>query len=345
MNNKSIRIASIITFCSIIVIFNACVPARQFEDMKKKEGACQDENKQLRSDNEQLGIKSTELSSQVDELEKNVKALVLDTTTQGTSYRRLTSLYAELTKSYDKLLSNNEKLLAGNTEETKRLIAQLIQIKEDLIKKEDKIKRDSLSLADRELKVNELQAGLNEKDARVRELQSILNRGDSAVNALRKVVSDALLGFQGNGLTVNQREGRVYVSMEERLLFASGSTSIEKKGEEALRELSKVLVKNKDINILVEGHTDNVPISGTLPSGARDNWELSVLRATSVVKIILSGSEIEPSRLTAAGRGPYQPIDTANTADARKKNRRTEIILSPKLDELMKLLDQINQTK
>lgn len=345
MNIKSRKITSFITLFIVIVVLHACVPARQFDDLKKKESTCQDENKALRSDNEQLGIKSTELTSQVDELEKSVKALVNDTTVQGTSYRRLTDLYSELTKSYDKLLSNNEKLLAGNTEETKRLIAQLIQIKEDLIKKEDKIKKDSLSLADREFKVNELQASLKEKDERVRELQSILNRGDSSVNALRKVVSDALLGFQASGLTVNQRDGRVYISMEERLLFASGSTSIEKKGEEALRELAKVLVKNKDINILVEGHTDNVPISGTLSSGARDNWELSVLRATSVVKIILSGSEIEPSRLTAAGRGSYQPIDLANTAEARKKNRRTEIILSPKLDELMKLLDQINQTK
>ncbi|HNQ61103.1 MAG TPA: OmpA family protein [Bacteroidia bacterium] len=345
MKMKSRRIQQIITFSIVAFLFSACVPARQFEDLKKKESNCQDENKQLRSDNEQFGIKNTELSSQVEELSKNVKTLVNDTTTQGISYRRLTDLYNELTKSYEKLLSNNERLLAGNTEETKRLIAQLIQIKEDLIKKEDKIKKDSLSLAERELRVSELQANLNEKDARVRELQDILNRGDSAVNALRKVVSDALLGFQGAGLTVDQREGRVYVSMEERLLFASGSTSIEKKGEEALKELSKVLVKNKDINILVEGHTDNVPISGTLPSGAKDNWELSVLRATSVVKIILSGSEIDPSRLTAAGRGPYKPIDTANTSDARKKNRRTEIVLSPKLDELMKLLDQINQTK
>ena len=344
MKIMSTRISLFITVCSVLVIFNACVPARQFDDLKKKEAGCQDENKQLRSDNEQFSISNTELASQVEELSKNVKTLVNDTATQGVSYRRLTDLYSELTKSYEQLLSNNEKLLAGNTEETKRLIAQLIQIKEDLIKKEDKIKKDSLSLADREFKLGELQLSLTEKDARVKELQAILNRGDSAVNALRKVVSDALLGFQGNGLSVNQKEGRVYVSMEERLLFASGSTSIEKKGEEALRELGKVLVKNKDINILVEGHTDNVPISGTLPSGAKDNWELSVLRATSVVKIILSGSEIEPSRLTAAGRGPYQPIDVANTSDARKKNRRTEIILSPKLDELMKLLDQINQT-
>ncbi len=345
MKNMSTRITQFITFCTVLIVFNACVPARQFDDLKKKEASCSDENKQLRSDNEQYGIKNTELASQVEELSKNVKTLMNDTATQGISYRRLTDLYSELTKSYDKLLSNNEKLLAGNTEETKRLIAQLIQIKEDLIKKEDKIKKDSLSLADREFKVNELQSNLIEKDARVKELQDILNRGDSSVNALRKIVSDALLGFQGSGLSVNQKAGRVYVSMEERLLFASGSTSIEKKGEEALHELGKVLVKNKDINILVEGHTDNIPISGTLPSGARDNWELSVLRATSVVKIILSGSDIEPARLTAAGRGPYQPIDTANTTEARKKNRRTEIILSPKLDELMKLLDQINQSK
>ncbi|MBP6335093.1 MAG: OmpA family protein [Bacteroidia bacterium] len=345
MIRKSIRISQFITLCAGLAIFHSCVPARQFEDLKKKETTCQDENKRLVSENEQNGIKITELSAKVDDLEKDVKNLVQDSTAMGASYRRLSEVHTDLTNSYDKLLLVNDKLLAGNTEETKRLIAQLIQIKEDLIRKEDKIKKDSISLADREQKLNEMQTSLKEKDARVEELQAILNRGDSSVNALRKAVSDALLGFQGSGLSVNQRAGRVYVSMEESLLFASGSTVIEKKGEEALRELAKVLVKNKDINILVEGHTDNVPISGTLSSGARDNWELSVLRATSVVKIILSGSGIESTRLTAAGCGSYKPIDTANTTDARKKNRRTEIILSPKLDELVKLLDEINKDK
>jgi chemotaxis protein MotB len=131
--------------------------------------------------------------------------------------------------------------------------------------------------------------------------------------------------------------------MEERLLFASGITVIEKKGESALKDLARVLANNKNINIMVEGHTDNVPINGTLPSGARDNWELSVLRATSIVKIILSDNAIEPSRLIATGRGPYKPIDPASTTEARKKNRRTEIILSPKLDELAKLLEQFGK--
>ena len=216
------------------------------------------------------------------------------------------------------------------------------QIKEDLQRKEDKMKKDSLDLSEREFKLNELRGTLKEKEDRVNELQSVLNKRDSTVNALKTAVTDALLGFQNNGLTVHEKNGLVYVSMEERLLFGSGSTVVEKKGEEALQELGRVLDKNKDINILVEGHTDNVPISGTLPSGARDNWELSVLRATSVVKIILKNATIDPVRLSASGKGPYQPIDATATPDARKKNRRTEIILTPKLDELMKVLNQVN---
>ncbi|HRH66334.1 MAG TPA: OmpA family protein [Bacteroidia bacterium] len=339
---KTIRIRQFLAISGFAITIFACVPARQFDDLKVKEKTCQDENAALKANNQDLNTKNTEMSVQLAELKKNVDDLGKDTTVQGRSYRRLTDLYNELTKSYDKLLSNNEKLLAGNTEETKKLIVQLNQIREDLQRKEDKMKKDSLDLSERERNLNELRGTLKEKENRVNELQSVLNKRDSTVNALRSAVSDALLGFQNNGLTVYQKNGLVYVSMEERLLFASGSTVIEKKGEEALQELGRVLDKNKDINILVEGHTDNVPISGTLPSGARDNWELSVLRATSVVKIILKNGSIDPSRLTAAGRGPYLPIDASPTTEARKKNRRTEIILTPKLDELMKVLDQGN---
>src|SRR5213079_3206872 len=135
------------------------------------------------------------------------------------------------------------------------------------------------------------------------------------------------------------KNGKVYVSMEEQLLFASGSTNVEKRGEDALKKLGEVLETNKDINVMVEGHTDDVPISGTLPSGAKDNWELSVLRATAVTKIILKNSGVMPGRLTAAGRGPYVPVETGNSPEAKRKNRRTEIILTPKLDELLKVLE------
>lgn len=322
-------------FLSVIIgclYLASCVPARQFEDLQKKNKDCQDENGKLKSDNLSLTTSNTELIAQVDDLQKRISNLTKDTTEQGNAMRRLTGLYNELTKSYDKLLTNNEKLLAGSNDETKKLIAQLNKAKEDLQKKEDQLKKDEEGL-------NELKSSLKDREAKVAELQSVLNKKDSAVTALKKAVTDALLGFENNGLTVTQKNGKVYVSLEEQLLFASGSTIVEKKGEQALKQLASVLEKNKDINVLVEGHTDDVPISGTLPSGAKDNWELSVLRATSVVKIITKNSTMTPARLTAAGRGPYVPIETGSSPEVKRKNRRTEIILTPKLDELLKVLE------
>lgn len=339
MKAKSIRYSWFLAVLTVSFYFNACVPARQFDDLKTKEKACQDENMKLKSDNLQMTTTNTELAAQIADLQKKVSNLQKDSTELGGSHRRLTELYNELMKSYDKLLFNNEKLLAGNTEETKKLIAQLNQTKEDLLKKEDQLKKDQKSLSDNEQRLDELKKSLKDRESKVAELQSILSKKDSAVTALKKAVTDALLGFENNGLTVTQKNGKVYVSLEEQLLFASGSTIVEKKGEQALIQVATVLEKNKDINVLVEGHTDDVPISGTLPSGAKDNWELSVLRATSVVKIITRNSGITPSRLTAAGRGPFVPLETGSSPEVKRKNRRTEIILTPKLDELLKVLE------
>jgi chemotaxis protein MotB len=310
----------------------ACVPARQFEDLKAKEKQCEDDNSKIRSDNASLNTQVSEQLASINDLHKQVRDLISDTTRRGSEMRRLQDVNDELQKSYDKLIANNDKMLAGNTEETKKLIAELNKTQEDLQKKEDQLKKDENDLDNK-------QKNLADREAKVAELQSILARKDSVVSALKKTVSDALLGFADKGLTVEQRNGKVYVSLEDRLLFATGSTVVDKKGEEALKQLAAVLEKNPDINILVEGHTDDVPITGVLPSGAKDNWDLSVLRATSVVKIITKDSSIDPRRLTAAGRGPYVPIDPGKTEEARKRNRRTEIILSPKLDELLKVLE------
>ena len=178
---------------------------------------------------------------------------------------------------------------------------------------------------------------LKKREARVAELEHILKSKDDATNDLKKKLSDALFNFEGKGLTVTQKNGKVYVSMDESLLFASGSIKVEEKGQEALIKVAKVLEQNKDINVLIEGHTDDVPMTGK--SEIKDNWDLSVLRATSIVKIITKNSTIDPKQLTAAGCGEYFPIDPAKTAEARKKNRRTEIILTPKLDELFKVLE------
>lgn len=341
MNRELEKLKLFLAVFTVMALLNACVPARQFEDLQKKNKNCQEENTNLKNENQNLKTENTELKASGSEMQKQIVDLKKDTSEMGTAYYRLTNLYNELTKSYDKLLSNNDRLLAGNTEETKKIIAELNRTKEDLQRREDQMRKDSIALNDREGKLAELKESLKEKQARVDELESILHSTDSTVSTLKKAVTDALLGYQNNGLTVYEKNGRVYVSMEERLLFASGSTVVEKNGEKALKDLAKVLAENKDINVMVEGHTDNVPINGTLASGAKDNWELSVLRATSVVQILLKSASVDPTRITASGKGPYMPIDAANTVDARKKNRRTEIILSPKLDDLMKVLEKI----
>jgi len=316
----------------IAVYLSSCVPARQFDELKKKEQDCQAENSKLKSSNQDLNTQITELKAKMEKLSKDINNLTADSTQRGTDLRRLTGLYSELTKSYDKLLANNEKMLAGSTEETKKLIAQLNDARTDLQKKEDELKKQQQQLTDRENKLNDLKSDLKDREAKVSELQAILTKKDSAVKALKDAVNNALVGFVNNGLSVEQKNGKVYVSMEEQLLFASGSTVVDQRGQEALKKLAQVLESRKDINIMVEGHTDDVPISGTLPSGAKDNWDLSVLRSTSVIKFITKNSTIDPIRITSAGRGPYFPLDASKTPEARKRNRRTEIILSPKLD-------------
>jgi len=166
-------------------------------------------------------------------------------------------------------------------------------------------------------------------------LKKIIARQDSITNRLTGILRNALLGFKSDELSVEIKDGKVYVSMSDKLLFNSGSASIESKGLEAIKVLADVLNKNSDIDILVEGHTDNIPIKTVL---YKDNWDLSVARAISIVRILTDEYKITPTRLTASGKGEYAPRASNSTPDGRAKNRRTEIILSPKLDEIMKLL-------
>jgi chemotaxis protein MotB len=150
-------------------------------------------------------------------------------------------------------------------------------------------------------------------------------------------VADALKGFEDKGLTIYEKNGKVYVSLDEKLLFASGSWEIDNNGRAALTELGKVLAGDHDINVVIEGHTDNVPYRGS--GNVKDNWDLSVMRATAVVKELLKNKDILPQRISASGRSEYIPMDIEDSREARAKNRRTEIILTPKLDELFKIID------
>ena len=175
------------------------------------------------------------------------------------------------------------------------------------------------------------------KNARIAEMQRILDEKDAATKALRQKVGDALLGFNSQDLQVNVKNGKVYVSLSEQLLFKSGSTKVDPKGQEALVKLANALKDNKDVNILVEGHTDNVPIKG-VASGAKDNWDLSVLRATEITRL-LTAAGIDATQVTPSGRGQYLPVAANDTPQNKALNRRTDIILTPKLDELFSILN------
>lgn len=343
MKFKTLKIVLYGSLMSLTVF--SCVPQRQYLEMKDKREACDTDNKQLKSDNQSLVTKNTELSANIESITKRINALQTDTMVLGTSLRRVTVNYDQLYKTYELLLSKNKELLAGNVSETGKLSTELQNTQERLLKKEDELKKlekdldqKKSSLEDLSKQLTQAQTDLKKKEDKLNELQSILDKKDSTVKALKEKVSKALNTFENNGLTVNLKNGKVYVSLEESLLFASGSFTVNQKGIDALKDLSKVLEANPDINIMIEGHTDNVPFNGG--SGQlKDNWDLSVMRATAIVKILVNNGKVEPKRLIASGRSQYSPLDNTNTKEGRSKNRRTEIILTPKLDELFKVLE------
>lgn len=191
-------------------------------------------------------------------------------------------------------------------------------------------------LSSREKQLEEKERLLQDREKKLKELQDLIDKKDAAVNELRKKVTNALVGFKSDELSVELKNGKVYVSLAEKLLFKSGSATVDPKGKEALGKLAAVLEKNPDIDIMIEGHTDNVPL---IPGKFNDNWDLSVSRATSIVRILTEDNNVEPKRVIAAGRGEFVPVVSNDTAEGKSRNRRTEIILSPKLDELFQILD------
>ena len=223
---------------------------------------------------------------------------------------RLVSDSTRLYMSYTALQERYQKLLADGSAETARMLKEL----------------------------ETSQMALNERSRRVNELEAMLRSREEAINAIRRKVTDALTGFDGKGLSISIKNGNVYVSMDDKLLFRSGSFEIDPNGARAVHDVATVLAQNPDINVMVEGHTDDVPYR---PNGQlRDNLDLSAKRATTVVRLLLENKGIAPSRIIAAGRGESLPVASGKTSEARAKNRRTEIILTPKLDELMQLMQE-----
>lgn len=188
--------------------------------------------------------------------------------------------------------------------------------------------------------LNQKKNELNERERTINELQQMINAQNEKVRKLLSSVKDALLGFSSDELTVREKDGKVYVAMSDKLLFQSGSARLDKRGEEALGKLAEVLNKQTDIDVFIEGHTDNKPINTVQ---FKDNWDLSVIRATSVVRILIKNYNVNPLQIQQSGRGEYMPVDDNETAEGRSKNRRTEIIMAPKLDKLFQMLQSTEE--
>ena len=337
---------------SLAIFVVSCVPARKYEDEKASKASALKRTEQLEKQNAEIAKSMENLKESYEKQGRTVDALIKDTAEINSALRRFVDRDRINQIKMEELNRTNERILGTNLTENQRLMNRIDEQKKDLEKQKAELERAQKELAGKEEIARKNEADLNilkekldnakveleKREQKVNELQSILTRKDSIVNALQRTVNNALLSFSGNNdLKVEQRNGKVYVSLSEQLLFKSGSTSVDVRGKQALKELSKVLDKNPDINVTVEGHTDDVPYRGT--GQISDNWDLSVLRATTIVKILLEGSNINPTRISANGRGEYFPIENAKTPEARKVNRRTEIILTPKLDDLFKILN------
>lgn len=253
-------------------------------------------------------------------------------------YKALLSTQDSLNKglSESQMLNENlESLIARLRKDTTGLSAALGELRNRYSEIESnytKLRSNSST------EINKLSTDLKKREQRLKEVEEILRKRDEATNQLKEKLQQALLGFTKNGLTVEIRNGKVYVSLTDKLLFPSGSIIIDEKGKQALGQLADVLKQQPEINIAVEGHTDSQKITNL--GQIKDNWDLSVLRSTSVVRYLTDVSKVESVRMTATGRGEFQPLGPNTTVDSRSKNRRIEIVLSPKLDELYDLIKQ-----
>jgi chemotaxis protein MotB len=313
------------------------VPAQKFKETETKMNNYKSELDLAKQNLEQLTVENTEMKQKLNKSEAQLNSLIKDSMARSGEMEKISKDLDNSKYQLSELQETQESILKGNAKETAKLLKQLQSTQEDLKKKEDALNKTEKNLDEKRRNLDILTIELNKRDTRLKELESILFKKDSVVNNLKSKVTDALLGFEKEGLSVKVQNGKVYVSMEEKLMFKSASTAIDAKGQDALKKLAKILEQNPDINITVEGHTDNIPYKSD--NKTEDNWDLSVQRSTEIIRLILRNSKIDPKRLTASGRGEYSPITNNKTSEARAKNRRTEIILTPKLDELFKILE------
>ena len=314
-----------IFFLSLLcgIFFTSCVSSKVHKDLQSQYDAAQVKNKKLSDD---LRATKSKYEGELTDLRSDFNKLSAERDGLKKELELLNDKYEDLKNSYDALDANSSSALSENSKRNRELLLAL----------EEKEKK----LTSEQERLTKLQKDLAARSKRIEELEGLIAAKDAKMNALKTAVSNALTNFEGKGLTVEQRDGKVYVSMENKLLFSSGSWTVNAEGKKAVQQLGSVLAQNPDIAVLIEGHTDNVPYGGN--GQLTDNWDLSTKRATSIVHILRENSGIDPQNLTAAGRGEFAPVASNATAEGKSKNRRIEVILTPKLDEISKMLQEVD---
>ncbi|NBU80305.1 MAG: cell envelope biogenesis protein OmpA [Flavobacteriaceae bacterium] len=310
-------ILSFMTSCVSKKIYNDL--ENKYTDLKKENRLLSDENEELHKANAEFDSVNKALTAERDQLKADRDKLQADYIATSNNLKALQDSYAALEK-------NSNDALETNMAKNRDLLTQLDAKEKTLAAEQDRLNKLNSELATNTKRLNELEAMIAAKDA--------------AMKKLKDTLSKALNAFEGKGLTVYQKNGKVYVSMENKLLFQTGSWSVGSEGRTAVVEVGKVLAQNPDITVLIEGHTDNDKILGNIGGGIENNWDLSTKRATAIVNILCENSGIRKQNLTAAGRGEFAPILSNDNNEGKAKNRRIEIILTPKLDEISKMLNE-----
>lgn len=308
-----------------LAFMTSCVSSKVYKELEGKYTNLKKENRNLSEENQQLSTAKNQLENEGKDLRSQLERLKSERDKLAAELSASKSGMDNLKASYATLEKNSGDALDTNQKKNRELLAQL-EAKEK-------------ALAAEQERLTKLQNELRDRSARVDELESMIAAKEESMKRLKETLSKALNSFEGKGLTVEQKSGKVYVSMENKLLFGSGSWSVGAEGRRAVVEVGKVLAQNPDISVLIEGHTDNVPYGGS--GQIVDNWDLSTKRATAIVNILGENKGIDKKNLTAAGRGEFAPLTPNTTSEGKAKNRRIEIILTPKLDEISRMLNEI----
>jgi chemotaxis protein MotB len=311
----------------LLALSTSCVSKKIYNDLETKFADLKKENRKLSDDNEglnktknQLELDGAKLKAEYDKLKADHDKLVADCAAKDKSLKTLQA-------SYNALEKDSNDALTSNINKNRELLAQL-EAKEK-------------SLAAEQERLNKLKSDLEASSKRLNELESYIAAKDASMKKLKETLMKSLKAFDGKGLTVHEKDGKVYVSMENKLLFQTGSWAVNAEGKTAVVEVGKVLAQNPDLSVLIEGHTDDDKIMGNLGGGIESNWDLSTKRATAIVNILSENKGVNKQNLTAAGRGEFAPIMSNDTPEGKAKNRRIEIILTPKLDEISKMLNDL----